>query len=80
MKLLQAKNISDTRMFEALAAVRGKNGAPKWSSLYDVLEQVPEYPPKVVLAKLRGMVKRKILEGCACGCRGDFELPPPKAA
>lgn len=32
-------------------------------------------PEKVLQAKLRGMYKRKIIDGCACGCRGDWELP-----
>lgn len=73
--MAQAKDISDAVAFEALKTVRGKNGAPDWSALSDVQEQLIQFPPKVVLAKLRSMIKRGILRGCACGCRGDFELP-----
>ncbi|MFH0982173.1 MAG: hypothetical protein V2A79_11600 [Planctomycetota bacterium] len=30
------------------------------------------YPEKVVLAKLRRLVAQGVLDGCGCGCRGDF--------
>lgn len=33
-----------------------------------------EFPRKVLLAKARRLIKRGLLTGCACGCRGDFEL------
>lgn len=33
----------------------------------------PEVPQKVVLAKARKLIKRGLVSGCACGCRGDFE-------
>lgn len=32
----------------------------------------PDTPPKVVLAKMRSLIKRGLVRGCACGCRGDF--------
>ncbi len=31
-------------------------------------------PPKVILAKAKKLMRRKLLDGCACGCRGDFHL------
>lgn len=31
-------------------------------------------PQKVLLAKLRAMEKKGLIEGCACGCRGDWGL------
>lgn len=61
-------------MLAALAKTRGMHGVPRWSSLWDVQDALPDVPPKVVLAKLRSMIKRKLLNGCTCGCRGDFEL------
>ncbi|HEY5986879.1 MAG TPA: hypothetical protein VIV12_10955 [Streptosporangiaceae bacterium] len=33
-------------------------------------------PEKVVLAKARQLIRRGALAGCACGCRGDFEVMP----
>lgn len=29
---------------------------------------------KLVLAKARNLIRRGRITGCACGCRGDFEL------
>lgn len=71
---MQAKDLPDETMLAALAAVRGAHGVPQWSALWDVQGQLASVPPKVVLAKLRSMIKRKLISGCACGCRGDFEL------
>lgn len=31
-------------------------------------------PEKLVLAKMRGLIRRGLVSGCACGCRGDFKL------
>lgn len=36
----------------------------------------PHMPPKVVLAKARKLINRKLMDGCPCGCRGDFERIP----
>lgn len=41
-------------------------------SRWDIARAMPQFPEKVVLAKLRSMKKRGIITGCACGCRGDF--------
>ena len=32
----------------------------------------PETPGKLALAKMRQLMKRGLVDGCACGCRGDF--------
>jgi hypothetical protein len=34
----------------------------------------PDAPRKVLIAKLRSMLKRGLLRGCACGCRGDWRV------
>lgn len=31
-------------------------------------------PDKVVLAKMRRLIDRGLVDGCPCGCRGDYEL------
>ena len=72
----QAKDVSDAAILGALAAVRGRNGAPDWSALSDVQEHMADVPAKVVRAKLASMIRRKVITGCACGCRGDFERAP----
>jgi hypothetical protein len=37
-------------------------------------DEVPGVSWKVVLAKFRRVKKRGLVDGCDCGCRGDFEL------
>lgn len=32
----------------------------------------PDAPEKVLTAKLRSMVRRGLIRGCGCGCRGDW--------
>lgn len=34
----------------------------------------PNLPDKLVLGKMRQLIKRKLVDGCGCGCRGDFVL------
>lgn len=50
-----------------------------WSNRSDVQRELEalakrEYPEKVVIAKFRSLVRRKMTEGCDCGCRGDWQL------
>ena len=66
---MKASDITDERILEVMAETRLEWGV---SLLYDIQKALPEFPPKVVLAKLRQMVNKKRLDGCACGCRGDF--------
>jgi hypothetical protein len=32
------------------------------------------WPEKVLVAKLSKMIRRGLVDGCCCGCRGDFVL------
>jgi len=62
--MMQAKNVPESRVL----ALVDDNVRVSW----EIQRALSEFPPKVVLAKLRSMVKRGVLDGCACGCRGDF--------
>lgn len=44
-------------------------GCPIWA----IFKAFPQYPEKVIRAKLSTMIRRKLLTGCCCGCRGDFK-------
>lgn len=35
----------------------------------------PNMPEKVLLAKARKLIRRGLVDGCPCGCRGEFERP-----
>lgn len=41
---------------------------------YEVEEAFPGAPWKVLLAKAKALHRRGLLDGCFCGCRGDYEL------
>jgi hypothetical protein len=66
----QAKDIPDQRILALLHPTTWTT----WWVLAD--EHFPEFPPKVVLAKLRQLYKRGLIDGCPCGCRGDWVLQP----
>jgi hypothetical protein len=34
----------------------------------------PGVAPKLALAKMRRMIRKGLVDGCECGCRGDFEI------
>lgn len=38
------------------------------------LSMPAETPQKVALAKMRSLLKRGLVDGCGCGCRGDFTI------
>lgn len=46
----------------------------RWVMWPEVTDLLPEYPSKVVHAKIRRLMTRGLLDGCPCGCRGDIEL------
>ena len=31
-------------------------------------------PDNLVLAKMRALIAKGLIDGCPCGCRGDFEI------
>lgn len=81
-------DISDEAFVAAViqaAAIRGHKHATRWD-VAQVLGGTPEnineprlavldvpgVPEKLVLAKASKMIRRGRLDGCACGCRGDF--------
>jgi hypothetical protein len=63
---------------------------PSWASRWDLASVLagrpdlvgtgqatqdwPGVPPRLLLAKARRLDRRGLITGCACGCRGDFEI------
>lgn len=47
---------------------------PRSATWQYLCEMLPDVPPKVILAKCRSLIRRGWLEGCGCGCRGDFVI------
>lgn len=45
------------------------------SSTPDVYYAMPEnYNHKLALDIMKNLLKRELIGGCSCGCRGDFEI------
>lgn len=72
-KLTQAKHVPELPLLRAVAASTGI-GAQIWH--LEVLPEVKRFPYKVVRAKLQQMINSGLVQGCCCGCRGDFTLGP----
>lgn len=45
------------------------------NNAHSVTRAMPDgLPEKLVLSKMRNLIKRGLVEGCPCGCRGDYEM------
>ncbi len=85
---MQCKDIPDTPILQFLASfpvamTDGLYGGPweaPWATLHSdfpnsVRNAMPcGVPDKLALAKMRSLIRRGLVQGCYCGCRGDFEL------
>lgn len=78
-----ARDIPDEAFLDAVRRARkGISGATRWdvgSALAGLpvptdFSAEPPIPEKVVLAKARRLIKRGLIDGCCCGCRGDFRI------
>ncbi len=77
---MQCKDIPDEPILNFLARHGGigctvwrqDNGAPyERSALRAMPDNVSE---RLATAKMGRLIKRGLVDGCMCGCRGDFEL------
>lgn len=71
---LQCKDIPDRPILELLA--KNPTQCHNWCwNEWNVVEAMPPgIPPKLALAKMRMMIRRGVVDGCPCGCRGDFVI------
>jgi hypothetical protein len=79
---MQCKDIPDEAILRFLA-VHGGIGCTVWrnhatgepynerSALHAMPSGTPE---KLARAKMKRLVDRGLVDGCSCGCRGDWEL------
>lgn len=72
---MQCKDIPDVPILAFLDSLNGTwatwySGYP--NSVTNVMP--PGIPRKLVLAKMRQLIRRGLVGGCNCGCRGDFTL------
>lgn len=53
----------------------GRRGSATWGDVTGVLRIIlGAVPERVVLAKARRLIRRGLLDGCYCGCRGDWVI------
>lgn len=81
---MQVKDISDEAFLAAVATCSVRQAQEwgykdAWCNRMDVEAELSrmlgvEVPWKIVLAKARKLIKRGLMDGCPCGCRGDFDL------
>lgn len=78
---MQAKDVPTRAVLEFLAQLPEHHGAgwhdlkPREQFMPTVLDAMPAgTPEKVALAKMRRLIAAGLVDGCGCGCRGDFNL------
>jgi hypothetical protein len=71
--VVKAADIHDDQVVVAVHAARHQSKRPV-AFLRELQSELGQYPPKVVLAKVRSMQRRGLIHGCSCGCRGDYFL------
>lgn len=77
----QAKDIPDVVMLSAVLEINAPHDTCNPYKTHcdrghpaTVWNLLPQYANKVVNAKLRQLKKRGMVDGCPCGCRGDWTL------
>jgi hypothetical protein len=80
---MQCKDIPELPILRFLAGPYDNWPVPRWATWFNyeprpensVLNAMPlGTPAKLALAKMRQMIRKGLVEGCGCGCRGDFEI------
>lgn len=81
-KTVQAKHVPESDLLMAVKRIRAEKAEGKPFSQaqlfsadrWELQRAFDQFPPKVVLAKLRSLLRRGLLDGCGCGCSGGFFL------
>ena len=68
---MKAADIPDASF---LAIVREYNERGDWAMVRDLAQRL-NYPVPVIEAKARKLIRRGLMDGCTCGCRGDYSVP-----
>ena len=72
---MKCKDIPDKPILQFLFCKNCWCTYGKGYSMPTVQDVMPSGTPvKLQLAKMKQLVKRGLVDGCTCGCRGDFEI------
>jgi hypothetical protein len=80
---MQCKDISDEVFLAALRRVPGSANCGwrnRWAVHAELEAVVGPVPERLMLAKARRLIARGLMKGCACGCRGDWQIKVLEAA
>jgi hypothetical protein len=69
---VQCKNIADAPLLRFIAAKELEKGM--WVNTWDFAPPYSELPGNLFRAKMGQLLKRGLIDGCNCGCRGDYEM------
>lgn len=80
----QCKDIPDRPILEWLSAQKNVatwfnyEGQPLWLPLpvWLAMPDGKDLPGPLVIAKMQSLIKRGLVDGCSCGCRGDYKITP----
>lgn len=75
----QCKHIQERPILEFVWDVNNQDKWANWcfGNEHDVRQAFPdgyETPDNLVLAKMRKLFDRGLIDGCSCGCRGDYHV------
>lgn len=74
-KKMQCKNIPDLPVLEMLAKNPGQWHNWYFRDQFNVASAMPAgIHEKLILGKMRMLMRRGLVDGCDCGCRGDFVI------
>jgi hypothetical protein len=78
-RISQAKDVPEAVILHALSKRPGEWHVQDGdgSIMPSITAEAPElaaFPPKVLRRKLGAMARRGIINGCECGCRGDWHV------
>jgi hypothetical protein len=77
---MQANDIDDIALLRFIDAkqhqLRDEHGTGwlPWVCMWDFEPPYTDLPGNLFRAKMATLIKRKLVSGCACGCRGDYHL------
>jgi hypothetical protein len=67
--MIKAADLTNETALKAIIATREYWGV---SMLWEIQGFLKDFPTKIVKAKLKKLIEQGLVNGCACGCRGDF--------
>ena len=71
--MIAAKDVDSGQVVQAIATIQAEG---YWANRRDLEAFFPGVPERVLLAKLRRLLRAGEIDGCGCGCRGDFTVTP----